>query len=201
MSYQDRKGCIAVLIVFSVFITIIAAVFVQIFSVGDSILFFEIVAGGAALVAGLASYLNIMMSRRLSKAREQQRIFIIYAREDIDVARKLVTELREHGFKPWLDLDEITAGEIWQKAVIRALEESAVALVLISKNLSKNGFVNEELKVALETLQAPKRDMSPLLPVRLDDSEVPKQLSHVQWVDLYEKNGMEQLLNGLAKAF
>ena len=152
------------------------------------------------LLAGSAAFVNIMLSQRLSRKREQQWIFLIYAREDIQVARKLAAELREHGFKPWLDVEEIVPGQVWQNAVLRAIEQSAAALVLVSEHISKRGFVQEELKAALNVLQERDKNISPVIPVRLDNSEVPEKLSHIQWVNLFEENGMERLMAGLSRA-
>lgn len=152
----------------------------------------------SATIAGVSASMMLMNSRRLSKVRERRRVFLIYAREDVDFARDLARVLRENGFTPWLDVDEITAGQVWQKAVIRALEESAVALVLISPHLDKAGFVQEELKIALDTLQGSEKDISPIIPVRLEDkTEVPERLAQVQWVNLFEDSGMRYLLEGL----
>jgi hypothetical protein len=72
-------------------------------------------------------------------------------------------------------------------------------LVLVSEHLAKKGFVQEELKVAMETLQEQERDFSPVVPVRLDNSEIPERLSHVQWVNLFEETGMKRLLSGLSR--
>ena len=69
--------------------------------------------------------------------------------------------------------------------------------MLISERLSKKGFVQEEIKVALDTLQERKKDISPVIPVRLDDSEVPERLSHILWVNLFDEGGMERLVEGL----
>lgn len=154
---------------------------------------------GAAVLAGAAAFMAIITSNRLAEERKQHRIFIIYAREDLDVARRLAVELKERGLSVWLDIDEVQPGEIWERAVMRALESSTVAIALVSKHLSKRGFVQEELKVALGTLQGPGKDMSPVIPVRLDDSELPASLSHVLAVDFYDEAGRERLISGLAK--
>lgn len=155
--------------------------------------------GGAAVLAGAAAFVAIIASNRLAEERKQHRIFIIYAREDLDVARRLAVELKERGLSVWLDIDEVQPGEIWERAVMRALESSTVAIALVSKHLSKRGFVQEELKVALGTLQGPGKDMSPVIPVRLDYSELPASLSHVLAVDFYDEAGRERLISGLAK--
>ena len=153
----------------------------------------------ASIIAGAAAAGMMMLSRRLAREREERQVFLIYAREDLETARKLTAALREHGFRPWLDVEEIMPGQVWQKAVTRAIEQSAAALVLVSAHLQKKGFVQEELKVALETLQEREEGLSPVIPVRLDDSEVPERLSHVQWVDMSEQRGMERLVSGLRR--
>jgi len=202
MQYERRKEFTALLGVLSVLITIIAGIganlFVDVFTTRSFILIIlELI---AVLLAGSAAFVNIMLSQRLSRKREQQWIFLIYAREDIQVARKLAAELREHGFKPWLDVEEIVPGQVWQNAVLRAIEQSAAALVLVSEHISKRGFVQEELKAALNVLQERDKNISPVIPVRLDNSEVPEKLSHIQWVNLFEENGMERLMAGLSRA-
>lgn len=196
MRYESRKELTAMLSVISVFITLSTAI-ILFGGFSDTFTYATVI---AAAIAAAAAFSSILLSRRLSRERERRRVFLIYAREDLDAARKLAAELREHGFFPWLDVDEITPGQIWQKAVIRALEESAVALVLISSHLAKKGFVQEELKVALDTLQEREKDMSPVVPVRLEETaKVPERLAHVQWVDLFEDAGMERLMSGLSR--
>ncbi|MBI4840385.1 MAG: toll/interleukin-1 receptor domain-containing protein [candidate division NC10 bacterium] len=163
MRYQRRKEFTAFLSVFSVAITMTAALTMNLLIDGFT-RSFTVITAGAAAIAALAASMSIMLSRHLDRERERRRVFLIYAREDLEAARRLAGELREYGFNPWLDVEEITAGQVWQKAVIRALEESVVALVLVSQHLAKKGFVQEELKVALETLQERERDLSPVVP-------------------------------------
>jgi len=41
--------------------------------------------------------------------------------------------------------------------------------------------------------------MSPVIPVRLEETVVPEILSKLQWVDLFENNGMNKLISALQK--
>lgn len=196
MRYERIKELTAVLSVVSVGITVWVA------TVGDFTFqseLFPVIVGVAGVIAGFAAFTSIVWSRRLERARSMKHVFLIYAREDLKEARRIALFLRERGFKPWLDVDEIAPGEIWKKSVIRALEESAVALVLVSEHLDKAGFVQEELTAALATLQERHRDVSPVIPVRLTDTSVPTALGDVQWVNLFEPDGLERLEAGLSK--
>jgi hypothetical protein len=198
MRYERKKELTAILSIASLLTAVLAAVTANLVyeSFAKSFIFMTLF---ATIGAAIAASMSIMLSRRLAMERERRKVFIVYAREDLDVARKLTAELKKHGFNPWLDVDEITPGQIWQKTVLRSLEESAAALVLVSDHLNKKGFVQEELRVALDTLQESQKDLSPVVPVRLDDSPVPDRLSHVQWVNLFEKNGLDRLLIGLKR--
>lgn len=152
----------------------------------------------AALGAGASAFITIFYSKRLSIERERRRIFIIYAREDINEARKLCQDLKDRGFNPWLDVEEIVPGEVWRESVLTALEKSTVALVLISENMNtKRGFAQKEVKAALDVLQEREKGKSPVIPIRLTNTTVPKILAHIQRVDLFEEDGIGRLEVGL----
>lgn len=144
--------------------------------------------------------MSIYLSRKQNQQRKKGNIFLIYAHEDIKSAKSISSQLRELGFSPWLDVEQISPGQIWQKAVIRGIEESAIALVLVSEHLSKTGFVQQELKIALEALQEREREIGPVIPVRLDESPVPENLAHIHWVNLREPDGFDFLVSGLKQA-
>ncbi len=199
MRYERRKEFTALLSITSAVMTLgvaTVAVYAKVSIFHESV---TVLAGIATLLAATAAAMSILWSRRLSKERENQRVFLIYAKEDLEAARRLAGQLRERGFRPWLDVEEITPGQLWQKAVLQALEESAAALVLVSEHLEKKGFVQEELRAALSALQEREENVSPVIPVRLSEAPVPSGLAHVQWVNLFEPDGIDRLETGLRK--
>jgi hypothetical protein len=194
MRYERLKEFTALLSILSAAITLGAALVAKVTFKSD---LFPFIAGVAGALAATAAFISIFSSRRLASAREKKKVFLIYAREDLDAARKLAEALRDFGFQPWLDIDQIRPGEVWRKAVLRALEESAVALVLVSGHLAKKGFVQEEIKAALEMLQERQRDVSAVIPVRLTDAPVPEGLADLHWVNLFDADGLARLRDGL----
>lgn len=151
-----------------------------------------------ALVASmLAAFTGIQAAWILRRARTKKRVFLIYAREDVAAARRLANALSSHGFNVWIDVQELSPGQVWNRLILEAIEESVVAVVLVSDNLKKRGFVHSELKAALASLQAPGRFSSPIIPVRLEETEVPEMLASFQWVDLFRPDGMDKLVAGL----
>lgn len=154
----------------------------------------------AIIAAAVGATIQIVSSRKKPK-KEKGQIFLIYAREDIEKVDKLYNQLKEKGFKPWFDIKEIVPGQRWKDSIRDAIQKSDVALALISKNtLNKKGFVNTELEMALDLLEERVEGYSPVIPVRLEDIEVPGRLKSLQWVNLYEKDGINQLHNALHKA-
>jgi hypothetical protein len=91
--YERRKGFTALLSVLSIVIAIIAAIGVNVFADSFSSRFFPWIILVATLLAALASVMSIILSQRLSRKREQQWIFLIYAREDISAAKNLAAGL------------------------------------------------------------------------------------------------------------
>ncbi len=81
------------------------------------------------------------------------KVFISYAREDIETARKLYHDLKRAGITPWMDKEDILIGENWKIAIRQAIKESSYFIALLSSNsLSKQGYVQKELKMALNIL-------------------------------------------------
>ncbi len=200
MSYERKKEFSALLSVISMLVVVVASVAISLVYDGFDKGSFAFMTGIAAVIAAFAATISIVNSRKLEIEREKRKVFFVYAREDVEAAKKLSSNLKDQGFSTWLDVEQILPGKIWQKAVMKGIEESAVALILISHHLEKKGFVHQEVKVALEALQERDKDISPIIPVRLGDSPVPKDLAHIHWVDLKDDNSFEYLVSGLKRA-
>lgn len=125
-------------------------------------------------------------------------IFVNYAREDNAVVAQLCERLRERGFAPWIDTQDIVPGEDWKKALTRAIQTSTFFLACLSKNsVKKRGVVQEELKEALSVWNQKLQDDIYLIPVRIEDCEVPEPLAKFHWVGLFVDDGFEQLCRAL----
>ena len=125
-------------------------------------------------------------------------IFISYAREDTAQVKQIYERLKKAGYQPWLDREHIIPGQKWEPVIKDALKRSAVVLVCLSKtSINKRGFLQKEIKQALEHADEKLEDDVFLIPARLDDCEVPEVLGKIQWVDLFLEDGFDDLLRGL----
>lgn len=115
------------------------------------------------------------------------KVFISYAREDYETAKRLYDDLKAAGITPWMDKRDILIGQNWKLAVREAIKNSSFFLALISSHsVSKKGFVQSELKMAIEILdELPQSDIF-CLPIRLDECTPPhERFKDIHWGDLF----------------
>jgi|SRR5689334_2620051 len=129
------------------------------------------------------------------------RPFISYAREDRVLALQLYRDLRAKGAHPWIDIEDLLGGEDWKLAISAAIGKSSHFIALISaKSVSKQGYVQKELRQALDLLDTFPPGEVFLIPVRLDASE-PRhgRLADLHWIDLFPdySDGLRRLLRSV----
>jgi hypothetical protein len=133
-----------------------------------------------------------------SSTKAAVQIFLCYARQDEDTVKELYQRLSAAGFKPWMDQEDIYAGEQWQASIERAIQRSDFFLACLSTHaVSRRGFLQRELKWALDIWQEKLYSDIYLIPARLEPCEVPEVLQDFQWVNLYEERGWTRLLRSL----
>jgi formylglycine-generating enzyme required for sulfatase activity len=125
-------------------------------------------------------------------------IFLCYARPDVDKVRELYQRLTAAGFKPWMDDEDLIAGERWRPSIERALQQSDFFLACLSTHsVSRRGFLQREIKTALDLWEEKLGSDIFLIPARLEPCEVPQELAGIQWVNLYEERGWPRLVRAL----
>ncbi len=129
-------------------------------------------------------------------------VFISYVREDSTTAERVYQELRNTGLNPWMDKQDILGGQKWENVIRQAIEGSRYFIPLFSStSTKKGGYMKKEFKYALKIFEELPQSYVFVLPVRLDDCEIPyKKLKDIQYVDLFDNNweeGIQKLLRSL----
>ncbi len=126
------------------------------------------------------------------------RVFISYGREDAATARRLYDDLAKAGLGPWLDEKDLLAGQKWRETIPKAIKECRYFLALLSsQSLSKRGYVQKELKTALDILDEFPQDEIFVIPVRVDECEPQdERLKDLHQVDLFPNyaEGLKKIL-------
>ena len=107
-------------------------------------------------------------------------VFVSYARKNRPVAEQLAEGLSAGGLQVWWDSD-LTAGSEFAAVIEAKLQGAAVVIVLWSADSVRSSFVRDECSRAL------KHDK--LLPVRIEDIELPLGFGQLHTLDLLEWDG------------
>lgn len=138
---------------------------------------------------------KLMVSRYLATARtsaaggsyagpNESLVFICYAEEDRQHAELLHGKIGTLGYRPWIASKDILPGENWREAIDRAIRSSIFFLACISKNsVAKRGFVQSELKAALDRARELLAGDIYIIPILLDDSTLPEGVAMLQAAD------------------
>jgi cold shock CspA family protein len=102
----------------------------------------------------------------------KRRIFISYAKEDWSVANQLYTDLLAAGLHPWLDEHDLLPGDNWARKVELEISQCAYFVALLShKSVTKEGYVQNEMRQAINRALRIPEGTPFIIPVRLDDCE------------------------------
>jgi serine/threonine protein kinase len=121
--------------------------------------------------------------------------FICYAREDSDDVDLLQQRLETAGIPIWRDTADLWPGEDWRANIRRAISDNALVFVACFSRQSVSrdrSYQNEELTLAIEQLRLRPPGIPWLIPVRLDDCDIPdreigggRTLASIQRADLF----------------
>ncbi len=126
------------------------------------------------------------------------KIFLCHSSGDKPQVEKLYAYFLQQGADPWLDSEKLLPGQDWNLEINNALDDSDVILLCLSKkSVDKEGYVQKEVRIALDrALEMPEGRIF-LIPARLEECELPRRLQSYQWVDLFAANGMDKLTKAL----
>jgi hypothetical protein len=133
-----------------------------------------------------------------SSATTVVRIFLSYARADEESVRKIYGRLRDAGFTPWMDVEDIIPGEMWEPSIKRAIESSDFFLACLSSHsVNKRGIIQKEIKLALDRWDEKIESDIYLIPARLEECEMPDELRRFHRVDMFKTDGWPRLLQSI----
>ncbi len=126
-------------------------------------------------------------------------IFLCCADADLErVERQLYHPLAKVGFTPWMKSQDLLPGQQWKLATKKAIREADFFVACLSEvSVKKRGFVQKELKNALDLWEEKLEDDIYLIPVRLENCEVPDSLDGFVGVNLFEEDGFSRLAAAL----
>ena len=119
-------------------------------------------------------------------------VFLSYASQDAEAARRLCETLRSAGVEVWFDADGgLEHGDEWDAKIRRQVKECVLFIALISANTQarEEGYFRIEWDLAAERARGIASGVAFILPVVIDDTKepaalVPDRFRAVQWTRL-----------------
>jgi formylglycine-generating enzyme required for sulfatase activity len=133
----------------------------------------------------------------------QLRVFLCHSSKDKTSVRELYKKLRaEAWLDPWLDEEKLLPGQDWHMEIEKAVEVTDVVVVLLSnQSVSQEGYVQRELKLALDVADEKPESTIFIVPLRLDDCPAPRRLRGWHYVDYFPADrkdwAVERLITSL----
>jgi hypothetical protein len=122
---------------------------------------------------------------------DHKAVFLSYASQDAEAARRIAETLRAAGVEVWFDQSELRGGDAWDQKIRRQIKECALFVPVISANTQSRpeGYFRREWRMAIDRSHDMDDDMPFLLPVVVDDTpdagaRVPERFRERQWTRL-----------------
>lgn len=126
------------------------------------------------------------------------RVFLCHANGDKPTVRVLYRRLRDAGMDPWFDEEKLLPGQRWQEEIPKAVQKTDVVIVCLSMaSVSKTGYVQREIVHALDVAEEQPEGSIFLIPLRLEECDVPYRLRRYQWADYFAPHGFDRLMLSL----
>jgi hypothetical protein len=106
--------------------------------------------------------------------------------------------LKQDGFEPWLDVENLLPGQDWESEIRRAIRAADIIVVGLSKkSMSTAGFVHREINYALNIADEQPEGALFIIPLRFEECQVPQRLQRWHWADWFEESAYERLVLSL----
>ncbi len=114
-------------------------------------------------------------------------VFLCHASQDKPIVRELYRRLLAEGWiDPWLDEEKLLPGQDWDMEIEKAVEATDAVLVCLSQDsVSKEGYVQKEIRKILDLSDQKPEEAIFLIPLRLEDCTPPRRLTKWHYVDYF----------------
>jgi TolB-like protein len=118
-------------------------------------------------------------------------VFLSYASQDVEAARRICAALRAAGIVVWFDQSQLRGGDAWDQKIRREIHDCALFVPVISRHTQERleGYFRREWKIAIDRTHDMAEQRPFLVPITIDDTNereaiVPDAFRAVQWTRL-----------------
>jgi TolB-like protein/tetratricopeptide (TPR) repeat protein len=132
-------------------------------------------------------------------------VFLSYASQDAEAARRICEALRAAGIEVWFDQSELRGGDAWDRKIRGEIGDCSLFIPLISAHTQSRveGYFRLEWKLAVDRSHLMVAEKAFLLPVVIDataeaEALVPDRFREVQWISLPSEAATQPFVNRVA---
>ncbi len=118
-------------------------------------------------------------------------VFLSYASQDAEPARRIADALRAAGIEVWFDQSELRGGDVWDEKIRHQIRDCALFLPIISSHTQERteGYFRLEWRLADQRTHLMGRTRPFIVPICVDDTpetdaDVPDAFTAAQWTRL-----------------
>jgi adenylate cyclase len=127
------------------------------------------------------------------------RVFLCHASQDKPFVRDLYSKLRQDGYDPWLDEENLVPGQDWEHEIRKAVRKCDAVVVCLSKtSVTKEGFLQKEFRYVLDVAEEKPEGAIFIVPLKIEECPVPERLARLQSLSWSADAGYEKLKLALA---
>ena len=133
-----------------------------------------------------------------SKVLTGKKVFISHSSKDKHFVNTLATDLHNCGIEPWVDEWKIRVGESIPTKIGNGIKESDFVILVLSKSSTRSKWVEAEWQA--KYWHEIQKGRVALLPILLEDCEVPELLKTKKYADFTEGyyEGLTRVLDAIA---
>jgi TolB-like protein/Flp pilus assembly protein TadD len=120
-------------------------------------------------------------------------VFLSYASQDADAARRICDALRAAGIEVWFDQSELRGGDAWDRRIREHIHDCRLFIPVISANSERRdeGYFRREWSLAADRTRDMAHNRAFLVPVVIDGTpergaSVPEKFHELQWTRLLD---------------
>ena len=132
--------------------------------------------------------------------KRELNVFLVHTHSDRGTVHGLYARIVKDGIKTWLDTKNLLPGQDWKHEIRRAILMSDIVIVCLSRRFTRhNGYCQEELRIALKKANLLPDGGMFIIPLRLEECDMPEPLRRWHRVDLFEAGGYKKLIHSLRR--
>lgn len=120
------------------------------------------------------------------KNKLTKKVFLSYAKEDTKQAYRIYHYLIKADIDVWFDKESLLPGQKWEYEIETQIKKRDLVILLLSSiSVKKRGYFQKEYKLTLNVLDTIPEGQIYIIPLRLDECNVPYEIQKYQYLDLF----------------